>query len=147
MGLSVDSEMCDVEPGVSVGEILLRPHRSYLNVLEPLLNSEDRQRIKGLAHITGGGLTDNIPRILPNGRSATIERSTWTVPPLFDYLQRMGRVSDEEMFRTFNMGIGMVLVCSPIHVKDVQYQLAKAGESDSLVIGHVTEGNGQLGYG
>ena len=147
MGLSVDSEMCDVEPGVSVGEMLLRPHRSYLNVLEPLLNSEDRQRIKGLAHITGGGLTDNIPRILPNGRSAWIERSTWVVPPLFDYLQRMGRVSDEEMLRTFNMGIGMVLICSPIDVEDVQYQLAKAGESDSLIIGHVTEGNEQLGYG
>ena len=147
LGLSVDSEMCDVEPGVSVGEMLLRPHRSYLNVLEPLLNSEDRQRIKGLAHITGGGLTDNIPRILPNGRSAWIERSTWVVPPLFDYLQRMGRVSDEEMLRTFNMGIGMVLICSPIDVEDVQYQLAKAGESDSLIIGHVTEGNEQLGYG
>jgi len=147
LGLSVDSEMSDVEPGVSVGEMLLRPHRSYLNVLEPLLNSEDRQRIKGLVHITGGGLTDNIPRTLPNGRSAWIERSTWVVPPLFDYLQRMGRVSDEEMLRTFNMGIGMVLICSPIDVEDVQYQLAKAGERDSLIIGHVTEGNGQLGYG
>jgi len=69
------------------------------------------------------------------------------VPPLFGYLQRMGRVSAEEMFRTFNMGIGMVLICSSGDVEDVQYQLAKAGESDSLIIGHVTEGNGQLGYG
>ncbi len=146
LGLSVDSEMGDLEPGVSVAEMLLRPHRSYLNVLEPLLNSEDRQRVKGLAHITGGGLTDNIPRILPNGRSARIERATWAVPVLFDYLQQMGRVSDDEMFRTFNMGIGMVLVCSPIDVEAVQNQLAKAGESNSLIIGQVTKGNGQLEY-
>ena len=146
LGLSVDSEMGDVEPGVSVAEMLLRPHRSYLNVLEPLLNSEDRQRVKGLAHITGGGLTDNIPRILPNGRSARVERSTWAVPALFDYLQQMGKVSDDEMFRTFNMGIGMVLVCSPIDVEAVQNQLAKAGESNSLIIGQVAKGNGQLEY-
>ncbi|HEX5876006.1 MAG TPA: phosphoribosylformylglycinamidine cyclo-ligase [Pyrinomonadaceae bacterium] len=98
------------ELGMTAGEALLLPHVSYLKPLDGLL---DRGVIKGLAHITGGGLTDNIPRILPEGTSVKIERDAWTIPPLFELMRRIGNVSDAEMYRTFNMGIGMVIVCSP----------------------------------
>src|SRR5204862_3435548 len=95
---------------MTAGEALLLPHLSYLQPLEGLL---DQGVIKGLAHITGGGLTDNIPRILPEGTAVKIERGSWIGPPLFELLRRLGNVSDSEMYRTFNMGIGMVIVCSP----------------------------------
>lgn len=98
------------ELGMAAGEALLLPHVSYLKPLDGLL---DRGVIKGLAHITGGGLTDNIPRILPEGTAVEIERESWTIPPLFELLRRLGNVSDAEMYRTFNMGIGMVIVSSP----------------------------------
>jgi phosphoribosylformylglycinamidine cyclo-ligase len=96
------------ELGSSLGEALIVPHRSYLHELRPLL-----PRIKALAHITGGGLVDNVPRILPDGVAATFERSSWQVSPLFSYIQRAGSVPDAEMFRTFNMGVGMVIAVSP----------------------------------
>jgi phosphoribosylformylglycinamidine cyclo-ligase len=98
------------ELGMTAGEALLLPHVSYLKPLEGLL---DRGVIKGLAHITGGGLTDNIPRILPEGTAVKIERDSWTIPPLFELLRRLGNVSDAEMYRTFNMGVGMVIVAAP----------------------------------
>src|SRR5215813_9702994 len=93
------------ELGSSVGEALLAPHISYLRPLEGLL---DRGVIKGLAHITGGGLTDNIPRILPEGTAVKIEKGSWDVLPIFEVLQKIGNVSEFEMYRTFNMGVGMV---------------------------------------
>src|SRR5687767_244171 len=98
------------ELGMTAGEALLLPHLSYLRPLEGLL---DRGVIKGLAHITGGGLTDNIPRILPPGASVKIEKNSWPIPPLFQLMQHLGNVSEAEMYRTFNMGTGMVIVCSP----------------------------------
>ena len=117
-------EVAGYQPGtmlpeleMTAGEALLLPHVSYLKPLDGLL---DRGVIKGLAHITGGGLTDNIPRILPEGTSVKIERDAWTIPPLFELMRRIGNVSDAEMYRTFNMGIGMVIVCSP-------------GEADEIV--------------
>jgi phosphoribosylformylglycinamidine cyclo-ligase len=97
------------ELGMTAGEALLQPHVSYLRPLNELL---DRGVIKGLAHITGGGLTDNIPRILPEGTAVKIERGSWPVLPIFELFRRLGNVSDSEMFRTFNMGVGMVIVCS-----------------------------------
>jgi phosphoribosylformylglycinamidine cyclo-ligase len=99
------------EIGRSVGEELLAVHRSYLPVLRGLLQGG---ALYGMAHITGGGFTDNIPRILPKGVAARIELGSWPVPKVFRYLWREGRVRDEEMLRTFNMGIGMVLVV-PAH--------------------------------
>ncbi|HEV8122069.1 MAG TPA: phosphoribosylformylglycinamidine cyclo-ligase [Candidatus Polarisedimenticolia bacterium] len=99
------------EIGRSVGEELLAVHRSYLPVLRGLLPGG---ALYGMAHITGGGFTDNIPRILPKGVAARLELGSWPVPPVFRYLWREGRVRDEEMLRTFNMGIGMVLVV-PAH--------------------------------
>src|SRR5439155_2313377 len=94
--------------GHSVGEALLQPHLSYLRDLEPLLDSGI---IKGLAHITGGGLLENIPRILPEGTAVEIMRGTWPVLAIFQLMQQLGKIEEAEMFRTFNMGIGMVFVC------------------------------------
>lgn len=145
-GLSVDSELGNIEPGATVGDVLLRPHRGYLSTITPLLRSASGRAVRGLAHITGGGLTENIPRILPAGRSVLIERSAWVVPPIFRYLQKTGDVSDQDMFRTFNMGIGMVLVCAPADVDDVQARISEAGESNTVIIGRVTDGDGQVEY-
>lgn len=97
------------ELGATVGEALLATHQSFLPQIGPLLDSG---LIKGLAHITGGGFLENIPRILPEGVSVEINRGTWPELPIFGLMQKLGNVSDHEMFRTFNMGIGMVVVCS-----------------------------------
>ena len=106
-GYKVDSQI--EELGTTVGEALLATHQSFLPQIGPLL---DGGQIKGLAHITGGGFLENIPRILPDGIGVEIQRGTWTELPIFDLMQRLGNVSDTEMFRTFNMGIGMVVICS-----------------------------------
>jgi phosphoribosylformylglycinamidine cyclo-ligase len=98
------------ETGVEVSAELMKIHRSYLNVVSPLLDSG---LIKGISHITGGGFEGNIKRILPDGISAIIETKTWPVPGVFKSIQRIASVSDTEMYRVFNMGIGMALVCSP----------------------------------
>jgi phosphoribosylformylglycinamidine cyclo-ligase len=97
------------ELGTTVGETLLATHLSFLPQLGPLLDSGT---IKGLAHITGGGFLENIPRILPEGVSVEINRGSWPELPIFGLMQKLGNVSDHEMFRTFNMGIGMMVVCS-----------------------------------
>jgi phosphoribosylformylglycinamidine cyclo-ligase len=107
LGLSVDSHVPAL--GETVGAALLRPHRSYLKVVAPLL---ERGWIKGMAHITGGGITENLPRTLPEGRTFSLDRGSWTVPPVFSWLQQAGRLEDSEMLRVFNMGVGLVLVVS-----------------------------------
>jgi len=106
--LTIDSEVPEL--GETVGDALMRPHRSYLEDIAPLL---DRGVIKGMAHITGGGITENLPRVLPDGLRFSLDRQSWTVPPLFTWLQRAGRIEDAEMFRAFNMGVGLILVCAP----------------------------------
>jgi phosphoribosylformylglycinamidine cyclo-ligase len=113
------------ELGESIGAALLRPHRSYLNLVTPLL---DKGWIKGMAHITGGGLTENLPRTMPEGRTPNVDRSSWEVPPLFSWLQRAGGIADEEMFRAFNMGAGMVLVCAASDAHALLGSLHDAGE-------------------
>jgi phosphoribosylformylglycinamidine cyclo-ligase len=95
---------------VTIGAALLAEHRSYLAALRGAIATG---LVRGLAHITGGGLTDNLPRILPEPTAARIERGTWPVLPVFSVMQRIGRVADDEMFRAFNMGIGMVCVIAP----------------------------------
>ncbi|MCX5992945.1 MAG: phosphoribosylformylglycinamidine cyclo-ligase, partial [Chloroflexi bacterium] len=94
------------ELGRTLGEELLQPHRCYHNDLKPFLGE-----IHGMAHITGGGLVGNIPRILPRSRSVELDRSSWQVPAIFDLIQKRGSIKDEEMFRVFNMGIGMIVIC------------------------------------
>ena len=96
------------ELGRTLGEALLEPHRCYLHQLKPLLPF-----IKGMAHITGGGLIDNVPRILPQGVAAKFDSRAWTVPPIFQLIQKRGNVAQNEMYHVFNMGIGMALICSP----------------------------------
>jgi phosphoribosylformylglycinamidine cyclo-ligase len=112
--LTVDSFVPEL--GQTVGEALLTPHRSYLRAVAPLL---PRRLIKGMAHITGGGITENLPRTLPEGRGFSLDRQSWTVPPIFTWLQHAGGVADGEMFRAFNMGIGLVIVCAPAAADEV----------------------------
>jgi phosphoribosylformylglycinamidine cyclo-ligase len=134
LGLSVDSHVAEI--GEAVGPALLRPHRSYLGIVGPLL---DRGWIKGMAHITGGGLTENVPRTLPERLTFSLDRQSWTVPPLFTWLQRAGEIDDAEMLRAFNMGVGMVLVCAPEVADELLATLHAAGER-AWVLGGVGVG-------
>ena len=136
MGLRVDTRVPEL--GATVGEALLATHRAYLGALEPLV---ERRKIRALAHITGGGFPGNIPRVLPAGLGARIGRSSWRVPPLFRLIEKGGGISEEEMFRTFNMGIGMVVVVAPADLHDVEHSLERSGET-SFVIGSVVAGSG-----
>ncbi|CAN5189126.1 phosphoribosylformylglycinamidine cyclo-ligase [soil metagenome] len=120
------------ELGTTVGEALLETHASFLPQIGPLL---DTGVIKGLVHITGGGFLENIPRILPDGVSVEIQRGTWPELPIFGMMQRLGNVDEKEMFRTFNMGIGMIVICSA----DDKFQVATTS-TDCRVIGRVVDG-------
>ena len=128
------------ELGMTAGEALLQPHVSYLRPLEGLL---DGGVIKGLAHITGGGLTDNIPRILPTGTAVRIEKGSWPVLPIFELFRRLGNVADGEMYRTFNMGVGMVIVCSPGDVESIRTHFRERGD-DCFQIGEVIAGQREV---
>ena len=141
LGLDVDSEV--EELGCTVGEELLKTHRQYRTLLEPLM---ERGLIKGLAHITGGGLTDNLPRILPAECRAVIERSRWEVPPVFQIIQRAGKVEEAEMMRAFNMGIGMAVVADPPAADQVMEALAAQGERPRA-IGRIEKTAGTGGAG
>ena len=121
--LSADSHVAEL--GQSVGQALLAPHRSYLRCVSPLL---ERGWIKGMAHITGGGITENLPRTLPEGRGFSLDRSSWTIPPIFAWLQAAGGIDEAEMFRTFNMGVGLVLVSAPERAADLLRGLRDTGE-------------------
>lgn len=112
-----------------LGEALLTPHRCYYPMLQPAFGA-----IKGLAHITGGGLPGKLPGILPANTAARVQRGTWPALPIFNLIQEHGRISDDEMFRVFNMGLGMVAVCDEEGV-----EVVKAAAPDALVIGQVTE--------
>jgi len=133
-GLSVHDEIPGL--GISVGEELLKPHKSYVR---SILRLKQTVPVKGLAHITGGGLPDNLVRILPEGYRATIRLGSWDVLPIFEYLQRTGDVADEEMRRVFNMGIGMVAVVPSWATDDALRLLREAGET-ATVIGEVRTG-------
>jgi len=119
------------ELGRTLGEALMEPHRCYYPLLEPVL-----PLIKGMAHITGGGLPENVPRVLPEGLGALFDTSTWEVPPIFALIQETGQVERDEMFRVFNMGVGMVLACAPDKSDEVCRLLPEA-----RVVGEVTKGD------
>jgi phosphoribosylformylglycinamidine cyclo-ligase len=129
------------ELGLTVAEVLLQPHISYLKPLQDLL---DTGSIKGLVHITGGGLSDNIPRILPAGTAVEIEKGSWPVLPIFGLMQLIGSVSDAEMFRTFNMGVGMVIVCAQKDAEAVARHLEERGEK-CYRVGRAVSGNREVG--
>ncbi len=139
--LKVDSHVPDL--GETIGEALLRPHRSYLPVIRPLLG---RGVIKGMAHITGGGITDNLPRVLPPGTAARVVRTSWRVPAIFRWLGESGRVPEYDLRRTLNMGIGMILVVAPQDVDAVKKDLLNAGEANSVVIGEIVRGEPAVQY-
>jgi phosphoribosylformylglycinamidine cyclo-ligase len=131
-------------PGLyeSLRDVLLAPHLSYLSPLRPLLGLD---ALHGMAHITGGGLTDNLPRILPAGSEAQIRVGSWVIPPLFRLLEEKGGVGREEMFRVFNMGIGMVLAVEAQEAGRVVTTLSEAGQA-AIPIGAVREGDGEVVY-
>ena len=139
--LKVDSHVPDL--GETVGEALLRVHRSYLPVIKPLLGSG---LIKGMAHITGGGITDNLPRVLPPGTAARVNRTSWRVPAIFRWIGESGRVPEYDLRRALNMGIGMILVVAAPDVDAVRRDLLNAGEANSVVIGDIVEGDRDLTY-
>jgi phosphoribosylformylglycinamidine cyclo-ligase len=116
--------------GRTLGEALVEPHRSYLPHVRAM-----RQvvQVKGLAHLTGGGFVENIPRILPAGMGVVVHRDAWTVPPLFQLIEREGRVPHDEMYRVFNMGVGMVVIVAPQDVSLVQQSV----NEQAWVIGEV----------
>jgi phosphoribosylformylglycinamidine cyclo-ligase len=133
--LKVDSYVPELSR--TVGEALLEPHRSYLPFIRPLL---DAGRIKGMAHITGGGITDNLPRVLPHGTAAVIDTSAWEVPPLFTWLRQSGNIPVDDMMRTFNMGIGLIIVTGRDQTEALIGELAARGGRDAKVIGEVVPG-------
>ena len=132
-GYEVDTRLDAL--GMTVGEALLQPHLSYLRPLEGLL---DTGVIKALAHITGGGILENIPRVLPEGTAVEIKRGSWPVPPVFRVMQEIGNVAEAEMHRTFNMGVGMVVICAASDADTVRYHFDSPGEC--YAIGRVVEG-------
>lgn len=129
------------ELGRTVADELLEPTRIYVRALKSVYKHYRVKRvIHGIAHITGGGLLENPPRILPEGLALRIERS-WEVPPVFSWLQALGSVSEAEMFRVFNMGIGLVLVVAPYYAESVARTLSRDAGVPSWVIGEVVEGD------
>ncbi len=131
------------ELGTTIGEALLAPHRSYLNLVRPLI---ERDWVKGLAHITGGGLTETLPRTLPDGCAADIDLQAWTIPPIFQLLQKHGAITRDEMFRAFNMGVGLVIVCTSRDAERVINTLMRGGEPNAFRIGFVVSGERSVRY-
>ena len=132
-GYKGDERMTELD-GKTLGEVLLTPTRLYPRVCLPLIRDF---RLHGMVHITGGGFYDNIPRALPDGFGVEIDTSAWDMPPIFKLLQEWGGVEWPEMYRTFNMGVGMILMVGEKDADAVTAALEKAGET-SYRIGRVT---------
>jgi len=138
LGLRCDSFL--PEMGDTVAGALLRTHRSYLRCMQPLLG---RRLVKGMAHITGGGIPGNLVRVLPDGASARVDIGSWTIPSLFTFLQEAGGVPTDEMFRAFNMGIGLIVVCAPEHEQLAISILEDQGEQPRR-IGSIVPGDKEV---
>lgn len=121
--LTIASRLADLDG--SIGEVLLTPTRIYAKQILALVEAFP---MKGIAHITGGGITENLPRVFPKGVRARITRTAWSVPPVFDVISRLGRIERDEMYRVFNMGIGLILVVSPDSVSGVLTRAALLGD-------------------
>jgi phosphoribosylformylglycinamidine cyclo-ligase len=141
LGLTVGSVVPEL--GTTAGAALLVPHRSYLPVIRPLLESGI---LKGLAHVTGGGVTDNLPRVLPDGTAAEIDRGAWAVPPLFAWLVGAGGVPREDAWRTFNMGLGLLAVVAATDADTLLRRLQAAGEHGAAVVGRIVPGDRDVRY-
>jgi phosphoribosylformylglycinamidine cyclo-ligase len=125
-----------------VGNELMRVHKSYWPVVRRLIEAE---AVSAMAHITGGGITENLPRVLPKGTAAVVERGSWPLLPIFEHLQQLGSIAEEEMLRTFNMGIGMILVVPAAKFKKAQQVLDRANEK-GFTIGRVVKGERKVLY-
>jgi phosphoribosylformylglycinamidine cyclo-ligase len=125
-----------------VGNELMKQHKSYWPVIRKLVDGE---AVSAMAHITGGGITENLPRVLPKGTGALVELGTWPVQPIFPHMQKIGNVPDDDMMRTFNMGVGMVLVVPAKKFKKVQTVLERAGEK-GYTIGRIVKGDRKVTY-
>ena len=125
-----------------VGNELMRTHKSYWPAIRKLV---DAQCVAAMAHITGGGITENLPRVLPRGTAAAIEMGSWPVLPIFEHLQQLGNVPPDEMLRTFNMGLGMLLVVPSEKFKKAQSVLERAGEK-AYTIGRIVKGERKVLY-
>ena len=136
LGLKIDDYVDDL--ACTLGEELLRPTRIYT---EAVLNVIKNFKVRGLVHITGGGIIDNVPRVLPQGCKALIDRNAWPKMPIFEFLQKSGKISGQEMCRTFNCGIGMMLIVGSKKVDDVLMQLEALGES-AFVVGEIAKCKG-----
>ena len=124
------------------GAALMRVHRSYLAIIRKLTAGEV---VSGMAHITGGGITENLPRIIPKGMGAHVELASWQIPPLFEHLQKLGNVEQDEMFRAFNMGIGLIVVVPAEKVKKAKAILNRANER-CHIIGRIVRGERKVSY-
>jgi phosphoribosylformylglycinamidine cyclo-ligase len=131
------------ELGLTVADALLAPHRSYLRVVRPMI---DRGLVKGLAHITGGGITENLPRMLPDGCAAEVDLQAWSTPAIFRVLQARGAIARDEMFRAFNMGVGLVIACAPRDAQRAINMAKVAGEPDAFRLGFVVSGARAVRY-
>ncbi|MDX2031712.1 MAG: phosphoribosylformylglycinamidine cyclo-ligase [Blastocatellia bacterium] len=140
-GYQIDSHV--EELGCTLGEELMKPHKNYLPPIERLIDHEGV--IKGMAHITGGGLVENIPRILPRNVDVLLREGSWPMPPVFDLMQKIGNVPRAEMLRTFNLGIGMVLIVNPKFQQFVEDQLNFSREK-FYIIGEVTDGERKVRF-
>jgi phosphoribosylformylglycinamidine cyclo-ligase len=125
-----------------VGNELLRTHKSYWPAIKRLVDGEC---VSAMAHITGGGITENLPRVLPRGVAAVIEMGSWQIPPIFEHLQQLGNVPQDEMLRTFNMGLGMLLVVPSKKFKKAQTVLERAGEK-AFTVGRIVKGDRKVMY-
>lgn len=140
-GLTPDSVVTEL--GGSVADALLAVHRSYLAPVRPLLEAG---LVKGMAHITGGGITENLPRVLPEGTAAEIDRASWSVPALFSFIAEKGGIASEEMFRAFNMGVGLIVACDWSEHQKALTLLREAGEHGACVVGRVVSGDRAVRY-
>ncbi|MGH9315220.1 MAG: phosphoribosylformylglycinamidine cyclo-ligase [Vicinamibacterales bacterium] len=140
LGLTVDAYVGEI--GRTVGDALLEPHRSYLRAVQPLLQTG---LVKGMAHITGGGITENLPRILPPGLAARVDARSWCVPPLFEWLRRSGQIPLDDVRRTFNMGVGLIVACARQDAERVVDLLTQSGER-AWIVGEVERGSRDVTY-
>ena len=131
-------EAYDEELGASAAEVLLKPTKIYVKSILALIEKVD---VKGIAHITGGGFIENIPRILPEGVGVEIEKNSYEIPAVFKVMQKRAGITDEQIYNTFNMGIGMVVCVAPENVEAAMASLKETGE-DVVVIGKAVAGNG-----
>jgi len=125
-----------------VGNELMRTHKSYWPVVKKLVDGE---AVSAMAHITGGGITGNLPRVLPKGTAAVVDMGSWPIQPVFTHLQKLGNIPQDEMFRAFNMGIGMILIVPPKKFAKVQGILERAGEK-GFTIGRIVKGDRKVIY-